>query len=66
MCGRFTQSYTWTKVHEARSLIQAARDLRPRYNIAPATNIDVVAAGNGERALMSMRWGLFLDGGGSP
>ena len=59
MCGRFTQSYTWTEVHEAMSLIQTAPNLRPRYNIAPTTNIDVVVAGNGERALMPMRWGLI-------
>jgi hypothetical protein len=52
MCGRFTQSYTWTEVHEAMSLIQTAPNLRPRYNIAPTTNIDVVVAGNGERALI--------------
>ena len=52
MCGRFTQSYTWTEVHEAMSLIQTAPNLRPRYNIAPTTNIDVVVAGNGERALV--------------
>ncbi len=65
MCGRFTQSYTWTEVHEAMSLIQTAPNLRPRYNIAPTTNIDVVVAGNGERALMSMRWGSFPHGGRS-
>ena len=59
MCGRFTQSYTWTEVHEAMSLIQTAPNLRPRYNIAPTTKIDVVVAGNGERALMPMRWGLI-------
>jgi putative SOS response-associated peptidase YedK len=59
MCGRFTQSYTWTEVREAMSLIQTAPNLRRRYNIAPTTNIDVVVAGNGEHVLMPMRWGLI-------
>ena len=59
MCGRFTQSYTSTEVHEAMSLIQTAPNLRLRYNIAPTTKINVVVAGNGEHALMPMRWGLI-------
>ncbi len=58
MCGRFTQSYTWHDVQKAMRLSQRARNLQPRYNIAPTTNIDVVVAGDDERALMPMRWGL--------
>ena len=42
MCGRFTQSYTWSELVEPYRLTQPARNLRPRYNIAPTTAIDVV------------------------
>jgi putative SOS response-associated peptidase YedK len=42
MCGRFTQSYTWRELTELYRLAQPARNLRPRYNIAPTTAVDVV------------------------
>jgi putative SOS response-associated peptidase YedK len=42
MCGRFTQAYTWTEVHAFLSVFGAAQNLRPRYNIAPTTMVDVV------------------------
>ncbi len=58
MCGRFTQRYTWSEVHAFLSVIGAPKNLRPRYNIAPTTTIDVVRLGKGERELVSMRWGL--------
>ena len=59
MCGRFTQNYTWTEVHAFLSVFGAARNLRPRYNIAPTTMIDVVRLdAEGHRELLSMRWGL--------
>jgi putative SOS response-associated peptidase YedK len=61
MCGRFTQFYTWAEVQKAMGLIPAAPNLRPRYNIAPTTVIDVVVAGNGQRVLMPIRWGLVPD-----
>ena len=58
MCGRFTQRYTWSEVHTFLSVIGAAKNLRPRYNIAPTTTIDVVRLGGGGRELVSMRWGV--------
>ncbi len=58
MCGRFTQRYTWSEVHAFLSVIDAAKNLRPRYNIAPTTTIDVVRLGEGGRELVSMGWGL--------
>ena len=37
----------------------APRNLRPRYNIAPTTNVDVIRVDReGRRELVSMRWGL--------
>lgn len=58
MCGRFTQSYTWAEVHAFLSLIGPPQNLRPRYNIAPTTTIDVARAGSAGRELVPMRWGL--------
>jgi putative SOS response-associated peptidase YedK len=42
MCGRFTQSYTWRELVELYRLTVPARNLQPRYNIAPTTTIDVL------------------------
>jgi hypothetical protein len=43
MCGRFTQHYTWREIQELYGLVGAARNVEPRYNIAPTDRIDVVA-----------------------
>lgn len=60
MCGRFTQHYTWSEVHEFLSVFGTPRNLQPRYNIAPTTTVDTVRAGkDGARELVSMRWGLI-------
>jgi putative SOS response-associated peptidase YedK len=58
MCGRFTQHYTWAEVHEFLSVFGTPRNLRPRYNIGPTTDVDVVRLGTNGRELVSMRWGL--------
>jgi putative SOS response-associated peptidase YedK len=59
MCGRFTQHYTWAEVHEFLSVFGTPRNLQPRYNIAPTTNVDVLRLDReGHRELVSMRWGL--------
>jgi len=59
MCGRFTQRYTWTEVHTFLSVFGTPLNLRPRYNIAPTTPVDVVRLdAEGRRELVSMRWGL--------
>ena len=59
MCGRFTQSYTWRELVELYRLTQPARNLRPRYNIAPTTAIDVVRLAETGPELVPMRWGLI-------
>jgi putative SOS response-associated peptidase YedK len=57
MCGRFTQSYTWRELVELYRLTQPARNLRPRYNIAPTTAIDVVRLADAGPEHIPMRWG---------
>jgi putative SOS response-associated peptidase YedK len=57
MCGRFTQSYTWRELVDLYRLTQPARNLRPRYNIAPTTGIDVVRLAASGPELVPMRWG---------
>ena len=59
MCGRFTQSYTWRELVELYRLTVPARNLRPRYNIAPTTTIDVLRLAESGPELVSMRWGLI-------
>jgi hypothetical protein len=57
MCGRFTQNYTWQEVHEFLSVFGAARNLRPRYNFAPTTSVDVVRLdGEARRELVLNVW----------
>ena len=60
MCGRFTQAYTWREIVALYRLTQPAVNLQARYNIAPATTIDVVISRGAERLeLVQMRWGLI-------
>jgi putative SOS response-associated peptidase YedK len=59
MCGRFTQNYTWAELHAFLSVFGPPRNLRPRYNIAPTTTIDVIRLGEHGRELVPMRWGLI-------
>ncbi|MFY9628163.1 MAG: SOS response-associated peptidase [Methylocystis sp.] len=58
MCGRFSQNYSWTEIQRLANLIGEPRNLRPRYNIAPTSEIDVICALAEGRALRPMRWGL--------
>jgi putative SOS response-associated peptidase YedK len=59
MCGRFTQNYTWEEVYAFLKVFGTPRNLRPHYNIAPTTIVDVIRLDReGRRELVSMRWGL--------
>jgi putative SOS response-associated peptidase YedK len=58
MCRRFTQKYTWRELVELYRLTQPARNLEPRYNVAPTTIIDAVRVRDGSRELAPIRWGL--------
>lgn len=53
MCGRFTQFFTWHELVELYRLTLPARNLQPRYNIAPATTIDVVKLADAAPELVS-------------
>jgi putative SOS response-associated peptidase YedK len=59
MCGRFTQSYTWRELVELSRLTQPALNLRPRYNTAPTTTIDVLRLAEAGPELIPMHWGLI-------
>jgi len=59
MCGRFTQRLSWEELHRLADLIGQPRNLAPRYNIAPTTQIEVLRpAETGGNELVQMRWGL--------
>jgi putative SOS response-associated peptidase YedK len=59
MCGRFTQNYTWEEVYAFLKVFGTPRNLRPHYNIAPTTIVDVIRLDReGRRELVSMRWGF--------
>ena len=59
MCGRFTQSHTWRELYELYRLTCQPVNIEPRYNIAPATMINVVVPHGTGRDLPTMRWGLI-------
>ncbi|HMK90486.1 MAG TPA: SOS response-associated peptidase [Methylocystis sp.] len=58
MCGRFTQHLSWEELHRLADLVGRPPNLRPRYNIAPTTEILVIREEGGARRLAPMRWGL--------
>jgi putative SOS response-associated peptidase YedK len=60
MCGRFTQSYSWSELQNFYNLIvEAAPNLRPSWNVAPTQDIDVIGLKEGGGlGLTRMRWGL--------
>ena len=58
MCGRFTQHLSWAELQRLADLIGQPRNLAPRYNIAPTTQIEVIRLGLEGNELVPMRWGL--------
>lgn len=59
MCGRITQRFSWSELHELLDLIGAPVNLAPRYNAAPGQEIAAVRACDDGRQLTMMRWGLI-------
>ena len=60
MCGRFTQTMSWKKLHD---LYQIPRqtiplNLRPRYNGCPTQDFAVYRLEGSERSIAKLRWGL--------
>lgn len=62
MCGRFTQTRTWTELLEIYGITESLSpsNFPARYNIAPTQNVPVVRRQptSGERELVNLRWGL--------
>ena len=67
MCGRYTNQYTWAELHALYSITekyirpipkQAEPDWKPRFNIAPTTQVPVIIFEGGKRRIEMMRWGL--------
>ena len=62
MCGRFTYRLTWEEIVRLYWLtldIGRRRNLQPRYNVCPTTDIDTVISRRGRRQLMTTRSGLI-------
>ncbi|MFO1126108.1 MAG: SOS response-associated peptidase [Methylocystis sp.] len=58
MCGRFTQHLSWEELQRLADLIGQARNLQPRYNVAPTTMIEVIRPASAGNELVQMRWGF--------
>jgi putative SOS response-associated peptidase YedK len=60
MCGRFTYKLTWEELVRLYRLTldQPPRNTQPRYNVSPTDPIDTIVERDGQRELVSMRWGL--------
>jgi putative SOS response-associated peptidase YedK len=61
MCGRFSVRFTWKELHELyRAFVDSTEaDWKPKYNIAPTTQIPVLRYLEGRRRIDLMRWGLI-------
>jgi putative SOS response-associated peptidase YedK len=60
MCGRYTYKLTWQEIVALYRLTldTPARNIQPRYNACPTTDVDVVVSIDGKRSVIPMRWGL--------
>jgi putative SOS response-associated peptidase YedK len=60
MCGRFSNRYTWSELHDLyRAFLDSTEaDWTPKFNIAPTTQIPVLRYVDGRRRFDLMRWGL--------
>lgn len=59
MCGRFTQTYTWAEIHAMYNLTATTpRNIQPRYNIAPTTQVGVITQAGDNLTYSEMRWWL--------
>jgi putative SOS response-associated peptidase YedK len=60
MCGRFTYKLPWEELVRLYRLTldQPPRNTQARYNVCPTDPIDTIVERDGQRELVSMRWGL--------
>lgn len=59
MCGRFAQTYTWAEIYNIYNLTNTTpRNIQPRYNIAPTTQVGVITQDGESLAYSEMRWWL--------
>ena len=54
-----TQRLSWSEIRALLNLHGPARNLRPRYNVAPTQSVAAVRLDEGERRLSMLRWGLI-------
>ena len=54
-----TQRLSWSDIRALLNLHGPARNLRPRYNVAPTQSVAAVRLDEGERRLSMLRWGLI-------
>jgi putative SOS response-associated peptidase YedK len=65
MCGRFVRRRSSSTLADAFRVNHISDDLQPSFNVAPTHNVAVVLD-DGERHLVSMRWGLIPSWASDP
>ncbi len=61
MCGRFVRRCTIDEVKEEFEVWDIQWAFEPSYNIAPGQDIAGIVGKNGEKQLIKLRWGCFLN-----
>ena len=59
MCGRYSITQDLTELEKLVKFICKVVDFKPRYNIAPRSNVPVLVCENNQTVLKTMRWGLI-------
>jgi putative SOS response-associated peptidase YedK len=65
MCGRFVRRRSSSTLAEEFQANNIADDVQPSFNVAPTNNV-VVVLDDGDRHLVSMRWGLIPSWASEP